>query len=126
MLQDACTKDVFREMDGFLVLMSVLSTIHPTFSQETRADTAGAELLESTRLVFMILSEALHKHNENAQYFKVRTCVAGVGGALTPHACPSHTPTRCPANARRRKWASSPSRRRRSGSSPTRARSSRR
>ena len=72
MLQDACTKDVFREMDGFLVLMSVLSTIHPTFSQETRKDAAATELLESTRLVFLILSEALHKHNENVAYFKVR------------------------------------------------------
>ena len=96
MLQDACTKDVFREMDGFLVLMSVLSTIHPTFSQETRADTAGAELLESTRLVFMILSEALHKHNENAQYFKVRTCVAGVGGALTSPCLPLAHPNPLP------------------------------
>ncbi|KAI0746713.1 beach-domain-containing protein [Daedaleopsis nitida] len=70
MLQDACTKDVFREMDGFLVLMSVLSTIHPTFSQESLKDSAGPELLESTRLVFLILSEALHKHNENVEYFK--------------------------------------------------------
>ncbi|RPD65419.1 beach-domain-containing protein [Lentinus tigrinus ALCF2SS1-7] len=70
MLQDACTKDVFREMDGFLVLMSVLSTIHPTFSQETQNEAAGSELLEATRLVFLILSEALHKHNENVEYFK--------------------------------------------------------
>ncbi|KAH9846387.1 beach-domain-containing protein [Lenzites betulinus] len=70
MLQDACTKDVFREMDGFLVLMSVLSTIHPQFSKETREDTASSELLEATRLVFVILSEALHKHNENAVYFR--------------------------------------------------------
>ncbi|OSD07923.1 beach-domain-containing protein [Trametes coccinea BRFM310] len=70
MLQDACTKDVFREMDGFLVLMSVLSTIHPTLSKETREEVASSELLEATRLVFVILSEALHKHNENAEYFK--------------------------------------------------------
>ncbi|KAI0360774.1 beach-domain-containing protein [Trametes cingulata] len=70
MLQDACTKDVFREMDGFLVLMSVLSTIHPTFSKETREEAASSELLEATRLVFVILSEALHKHNENASYFR--------------------------------------------------------
>ncbi|KAI0646236.1 beach-domain-containing protein [Trametes meyenii] len=70
MLQDVCTKDVFREMDGFLVLMSVLSTIHPTFSKETREEAASSELLEATRLVFVILSEALHKHNENVEYFK--------------------------------------------------------
>ncbi len=54
------------------MLMSVLSTIHPTFSQESLKDAAGPELLESTRLVFLILSEALHKHNENVAYFKVR------------------------------------------------------
>lgn len=76
MLQDACTKDVFREMDGFLVLMSVLSTIHPTLSKETREEVASSELLEATRLVFVILSEALHKHNENAEYFKVRVTSA--------------------------------------------------
>ncbi|TBU31477.1 beach-domain-containing protein [Dichomitus squalens] len=72
MLQDACTKDVFREMDGFLVLMSVLSTIHPMFTQEqkSRSESAGTELLEATRLTFLILSEALHKHNENVEYFK--------------------------------------------------------
>lgn len=81
MLQDACTKDVFREMDGFLVLMSVLSTIHPTFSKETQEEAAGSELLEATRLVFVILSEALHKHNENAVYFRVRVCHVGCAGA---------------------------------------------
>ncbi|KAI8986856.1 beach-domain-containing protein [Trametes punicea] len=70
MLQDACTKDVFREMDGFLVLMSVLSTIYPTFSQETGEDASSSELLEAARLVFVILSEALHQHNENVEYFK--------------------------------------------------------
>ena len=75
MYQDACTKDVFREMDGFLMLMSVLSTIHPTFSQETtRGESAGTELLEVTRLTFLILSEALYKHNENVEYFKVSSC----------------------------------------------------
>ncbi|KAH9919489.1 beach-domain-containing protein [Epithele typhae] len=70
MLQDACTKDVFREMDGFLVLMSVLSTIHPQFTQEVQAESAGPQLLESTRLVFLILSESLHQHNANVEYFQ--------------------------------------------------------
>ncbi|PIL27451.1 hypothetical protein GSI_10600 [Ganoderma sinense ZZ0214-1] len=71
MLQDACTKDVFREMDGFLMLMSVLSTIHPTFSQETsQGESTGTELLEVTRLTFLILSESLHKHKENVEYFQ--------------------------------------------------------
>ena len=117
MLQDACTKDVLREMDGFLVLMSVLSTIHPTFSQETRAEAAGPELLESTRLVFMILSEALHKHNENVQYFKVRVFTGG-----TP-SCPEFPTSLHP---RRPKSARNRSRKRPLDLFPTRAPSSRR
>lgn len=72
MLQDGCTKDVFRELDGFLVLMSVLSTIQsqqgPVVEPEEQV---LSEVLESTRLVFMIVSDAMHKHSENAEYFKV-------------------------------------------------------
>lgn len=73
MLQDGRTKDVFREMDGFLVLMSVLSTIQVSSegaeveSEEQRL----AEVSESTRLVFMIASEAMDQHPENTEYFKV-------------------------------------------------------
>ena len=130
MLQDACTKDVFREMDGFLVLMSVLSTIHPTFSQETRADAAGPELLESTRLVFMILSEALHKHNDNTQYFKVRVHVARSARAHSLSLAWLHftgmplSPAHHTMNRRKLGW--NHSRRRRSRSSRMHARSSRR
>ncbi|KAF9002530.1 hypothetical protein BDQ17DRAFT_1357028 [Cyathus striatus] len=62
-LQDSCTKDVFREMDGFLVLMSVLSTIYDMEDGEG----------EGARLVFMILSETMYEHQENLEYF--RHCV---------------------------------------------------
>lgn len=73
MLQDGRTKDVFRELDGFLVLMSVLSTI------QNRSDSLVvepeeqvlAEVIQSTRLVFMIASEAMHEYPENDEYFRV-------------------------------------------------------
>ena len=73
MLEDACTKDVFREMDGFVVLMSVLSTIQPTHSWavSSSGDPIVTEVLEATRLVFAILSEALHCHEENVSFFEV-------------------------------------------------------
>ena len=66
MLEDAATKDVFREMDGFLVVMSVLSTL-----QAVEDEVAKTEVLEATRLAFVMLSESLEDHVENKEYFKV-------------------------------------------------------
>ena len=74
MVQDACTKDVFREMDGFLVLMSVLSTIQPghSWSVAEAGDQIVHEVLEAVRLVFAIISEAMDNHKANASFFEVR------------------------------------------------------
>lgn len=66
LLQDTCTKDVFREMDGFLALFSVLSMIPYGDDQLDREK-------ESARLVFAILDEAMHGNAENAQFFEVRS-----------------------------------------------------
>jgi hypothetical protein len=73
MIQDACTKDVFREMDGFLVLMSVLSTIQPghSWSMAEAGDEIVHEVLEAVRLVFAIVSEAMDSHKANAAFFEV-------------------------------------------------------
>ncbi len=73
MLQDARTKEVFRELDGFIMLMSVLSTLRvaqegPVHEPEEQI---LLEVLESIRMVFMIVSDAIHDHPENAEYFKV-------------------------------------------------------
>lgn len=75
MLEDACTKEMFRAMDGFLVLMSVLSTIQPAHSWPVAevGDQIISDVLEATRLVFAILSESLHDHAENVQFFEVRS-----------------------------------------------------
>jgi hypothetical protein len=74
MLQDPCVKDVFRELDGFLVLMSVLSSI------QTPGSGAGDEILtqvvETTRLVFVTISEAMYEFPENADYFSVSSLVS--------------------------------------------------
>ena len=74
MVQDAFTKDVFREMDGFLVLMSVLSTIQPGHSWAVAAsgDEIVHEVLEAVRLVFVIISEAMDSHKANTSFFAVR------------------------------------------------------
>jgi hypothetical protein len=74
MQQDTCTKDVFREFDGFVVFMSVLSTVQASHHQGPviePEEQALAEVLRSTRLVFTIMSEAMHEHVENTVYFNV-------------------------------------------------------
>lgn len=99
LVQDPRTKDVFRELDGLLVLMSVLSTVQEqplsgssasAVSRPQSLDAASpvvlvvdeipgegeqdpvlADVVESMRLVFMILSEAMYKHPRNAEWFRV-------------------------------------------------------
>ncbi|KAF8621252.1 hypothetical protein AX15_007913 [Amanita polypyramis BW_CC] len=88
LVQDPRTKDVFRELDGFLVLMSVLSTVQEqplTASSsplvivsdgekytkgEEQEELVVVEVVESARLVFVILSEAMYKHPLNAEWFR--------------------------------------------------------
>ena len=70
MLQDEITKNVFREMDGFLVLMSVLSTIQDHHNHTQDDDHTAA--IETTRLVFVVLAEATTDHPENSDFFRVR------------------------------------------------------
>ncbi|KZT02850.1 beach-domain-containing protein [Laetiporus sulphureus 93-53] len=67
MLEDARTRDVFREMDGFLVVMNALSTIPTAAGGNSDLQLV---VLEATRLVFVILAEALYQHRENMDYFK--------------------------------------------------------
>jgi hypothetical protein len=74
MLQNGNTKDVFREMDGFLVLMSVLSNVHDyseDFVVEPEEETLS-RVMEIISLIFMCMSEAMNEHLENAEYFRVR------------------------------------------------------
>ncbi|KAJ7337518.1 beach-domain-containing protein [Mycena albidolilacea] len=70
MMQDTvgATKDVFREMDGFVGLMSALSTAHERNGTEESVSVA----IECSRLAFMITSDAITDHPENVEYFKKR------------------------------------------------------
>ncbi|KAF8882140.1 hypothetical protein BD779DRAFT_1544178 [Infundibulicybe gibba] len=72
MLQDKHTKDVFRELDGFLALMGVLSMVQedPDPAIVEPEDQILKEVVESTRLVFVILSESLNDHPDNIEYFE--------------------------------------------------------
>lgn len=75
MLQDGRTKDVFREMDGFVVLMSVLSSIRDGSTGGMIVEPeeqVQQEVVQATRIVFMITSEAMFNHPENAAFFRVR------------------------------------------------------
>ncbi|KAJ7672456.1 hypothetical protein DFH06DRAFT_1363364 [Mycena polygramma] len=75
MTQDAlgATKDVFREMDGFVGLMSALSTAEADGSDDTK---------ECSRLAFVITSDAITDHAENAQYFKTRVGYSSLATAI--------------------------------------------
>ena len=78
MLQDACTKDIFKEMDGFLYLMSVLSSIQDRPTGVAVVEPEGQvlqETIQCTRWVFLIFSEAMKNHHANTEYFRVRKWV---------------------------------------------------
>ena len=62
--QNACTKDVFREMDGFLVLINLFTTVD-------MGEPSTEQVLEQLRLTFSILSAVLKQHATNMDYFRV-------------------------------------------------------
>lgn len=68
MVEDACTKDVFRELDGFLLIVNVLAILHDFLDE---SDSSVTQTEEGERLAFMLLSESLKRHNANRNYFKV-------------------------------------------------------
>lgn len=73
MLQNGATKDAFRQLDGFLVLMSVLSNIHdPSDFVVEPEEVLSGITVELTSLVFMCMSEAMNNNSENMEYFHVR------------------------------------------------------
>jgi len=71
------TKAVFRELDGFLSLLSVLSTLSSTSFADTEGNTE-----ECVRLVFLVLTEALNGCMSNQVYFQSKVGWESVGQAL--------------------------------------------
>lgn len=86
MEQDACTKDIFREMDGFLSLMSVLASLSvvpedngpppeampmsPVIIEPT--DQVEQDRRDCIKQVFTVLGQAMTGCPENEVYFRVR------------------------------------------------------
>ncbi|KAF9067929.1 beach-domain-containing protein [Rhodocollybia butyracea] len=72
LLQESQTKDVFRELDGFLVLISVLSNVQLSHSSPViePEEQVLADVIECTRVVFVVASEATNDHFQNAEYFR--------------------------------------------------------
>ncbi|EIN04780.1 beach-domain-containing protein [Punctularia strigosozonata HHB-11173 SS5] len=80
-----CTKDVFREMDGFLALMGFLSTLRVRDSLvKEPEEQVLQEVTEGVRLVFVVLSEAMHDHRQNTDYFKYRVGYESLKEATLP------------------------------------------
>jgi hypothetical protein len=73
MLEDSCTKEAFRQADGFLAIINtVLSLSLPRSSLIVEPEEQVAkEVCEGVRLVFVILSEAMDDDSENSAYFEV-------------------------------------------------------
>jgi hypothetical protein len=78
MNQNADTKDVFRELDGFLVLYNVLSTVRDSPGDEDQT----AKNLEGVRLILGNLSDATFEHGVNARFYKVCILVLCRANAL--------------------------------------------
>ncbi len=62
-------------MDGFLAIINILSTLRTyrekDLTTERREQVLG-ETIETARLVFVIVSEAMSDDENNSQYFEVR------------------------------------------------------
>jgi len=100
-LDEPRTKAVFRELDGFICLMSVLSAISldasntnssgnvvvsshsPLFSpQNTRNQTDSDLMEECLRLVFLVLGEALDDSTTSEVYFRTKVGWESLFGAI--------------------------------------------
>ncbi|KAH9177644.1 beach-domain-containing protein [Lactarius sanguifluus] len=87
MLEDACTKDVFREMDGFVAIINILSTLRTSRDESTLGEDEEqvlGETLEAARLVFVIASEAMSGDEVNSQYFERHVGYESLSQALQP------------------------------------------
>ncbi|KAJ3833898.1 hypothetical protein F5878DRAFT_545746 [Lentinula raphanica] len=69
--QEPQTKDVFRELDGFLVLLNVLSTVQHSNLSSNLDTSPSPPLITCIRLVFILASTALSSHPQNTEYFKL-------------------------------------------------------
>lgn len=64
--------DAFRESDGFLVLIHVLSTLPTATSVALTSSWSLQDVLQCMQLAFMVASKALDGHQQNQDFFQVR------------------------------------------------------
>ena len=64
--------DAFRESDGFLVLIHVLSTLPTVTPVALTYSWTMQDILQCMQLVFMVASKALDGHQQNQDFFQVR------------------------------------------------------
>ncbi|KAF8584664.1 beach-domain-containing protein [Ramaria rubella] len=90
MAEESTTKDVFRELDGFLIMMSLLSALH---SDEVAAGNAQdlVERMEVARLALAITSLGMTDHPHNKDYFESRVGFDALTQAISPFTSDSRT-----------------------------------
>ncbi|KIM59893.1 hypothetical protein SCLCIDRAFT_1217340 [Scleroderma citrinum Foug A] len=74
--------DAFRESDGFLVLIHVLSTLPTATSVALTSSWSLQDVLQCMQLAFMVASKALDGHQQNQDFFQ-----EFVGYSLLSDAC---------------------------------------
>ncbi|KAG9311479.1 hypothetical protein JVU11DRAFT_8594 [Chiua virens] len=67
--EHSATLDAFREADGFLVLLHVLSTL-PATSAALSSPQSTQEVFECMQFAFMLASKALERHSVNLSFFE--------------------------------------------------------
>ena len=68
MVEGSYTKDVFRELDGYLLVVNVISILHAYLEKE---DADVVQIEEGERLAFMLLAESFNRQPANERYFEV-------------------------------------------------------
>ena len=95
MQQDACTKAIFREMDGFLSLMSVLAALSISVDGSTPEEVGQVPMTpvpalveppsqleedrkECLKLTFIVLSEAMEGEEDSEAFFRVGLILSSI------------------------------------------------
>lgn len=79
MVEEACTKNVFRELDGYLLTVNILAILQAHLEQEDIN-----EVQDGARLAFILLAESLSDQSQNQNYFKKHVGYDTIGATLIP------------------------------------------
>lgn len=90
--------DAFREADGFLVLMHVLSTLS-AIPSALSSPQSTQQVFECMQLAFMLASKALYHHPINLTFFEVRRRLCSVSPIFLPNTRSMSATQPCPTHA---------------------------